>query len=283
MKVYDVLPFFNELDVLEIRLKELWDVVDYFVITESNLSHSGNLKNYILLDNWDRFKPYQDKIRHIKVEDMPETTDSWVRERHQRRSGKRGLENLDKEDIVIVSDCDEIARADIIELIKNDENNYDRYILSLAQLQFRINYMKIYPYSKNPNCMVTRGRVFTDPQQEREYTFHWQGPPPQDTVHIDHGGWHFTYFGDDQHAVTKIKNFAHTETNIPKFTENLNIQFMVENKCGLHGPASHEIEHFEYVKVDDYFPKAITDNLEKYQHLIIPGAEFKVTDLYREG
>ena len=110
MKTYDLLPFFNELDILEMRLQELWNTVDHFVITESNLSHSGKPKEYILLDNWEKFKPYADKIRHIKVEDMPETTDSWVRERHQRREGTRGLYDLQPEDIVIVG---EIGRAHV--------------------------------------------------------------------------------------------------------------------------------------------------------------------------
>jgi len=55
MKVYDCFPFFNELDVLEIRLKELWDVVDVFVLAESNLSHSGKPKEYIFENNKDRF------------------------------------------------------------------------------------------------------------------------------------------------------------------------------------------------------------------------------------
>jgi beta-1,4-mannosyl-glycoprotein beta-1,4-N-acetylglucosaminyltransferase len=167
MKIYDVLPFFNELDVLEIRLKELWNVVDYFVIAESNLSHSGKPKDYIFENNMERFAPYMSKIRHVKVDDMPETTDSWVRERFQRTAGQRGLYDLQPDDIVITSDCDEIARADIIEMIREDENDWDRYILYIPQFQYKINYMKIIQQSKNANIMVTRGRVYTNPQQEQ--------------------------------------------------------------------------------------------------------------------
>ena len=279
MKVYDVLPFFNELDVLEIRLQELWNSVDHFVITESNMSHSGKPKEYIFLDNRERFAPYRDKITHIKVEDMPETENSWERERHQRRSGLCGLTNLQDDDIVIVSDCDEIARADVIELIKNDENNYDRYILCLAQLQYKLNYMKYFPIGKNPNCVVTRGRAFTDPQRERETTFRWQTPMPPNTVEIDHGGWHFTYLGNDEHAITKIKNFAHTETDTPDMLARHNIEWFVTNKYGHHGP--NDPERFEIVQVDGYFPECITNNLEKYKNIIAPNAMFRVTDLYR--
>ena len=278
MKTYDLLPFFNELDILEMRLQELWNTVDHFVITESNLSHSGKPKEYILLDNWEKFKPYADKIRHIKVEDMPETTDSWVRERHQRREGTRGLYDLQPEDIVIVGDCDEIARAEIVDLIKTDENNYDRYILFILQFQYRLNYMKIFQQSKNANIAVARGRVFTDPQQEREYTFYWN-PKPPNTVHVDHGGWHFTYYGDDAHAIKKIQNFAHTETDTPDMIQRHNIAWFVENKYGHHGP--RDSERFEIVEVDEYFPECILKNIEQYKHMIVPNAAFRVTDLYR--
>jgi hypothetical protein len=279
MKVYDCFPFFNELDILEIRLEELWDTVDYFVLAESNLSHSGKPKEYIFENNKERFSKYLSKIRHIKVEDMPETNDSWVRERYQRFSLGKGLHDMTPNDIVIVSDCDEIARAEIVEMIKVDENNWDKYILYIPQYQYRLNYMKIFQQSKNANIMITRGRAFTNAQKEREFTFYWN-PKPQDTVFVDHGGWHFTYLGDDNHAITKIQNFAHTETDTPDMIARHNIEWFINNKYGHHGPK--DPERFEIVSVDDYFPKFITDNLDRWKNLIHPGAVFRTTDLYRE-
>jgi hypothetical protein len=102
-------------------------------------------------------------------------------------------------------------------------------------------------------------------------------------VYVDHGGWHFTYFGDDKNAITKIQNFAHTETDRWDIIERHNIEWMVKNKYGHHGPF-HE-ERFEIVVVDDYFPKCITDNLDywKSKNMIAEGAVFHVTDLYREN
>lgn len=278
MKVYDCFTFFNELDVLEFRLQELYDTVDKFIITEANLSHSGKPKEYILQNNWERFKPYADKIVRIQVDDFPETPDSWVREKFQRGALARGLTDLQPEDIVITSDLDEIPRAEMIEMIKTDENNYDRYILGIPMFQYKINYMKYHERGKQYNIIVTRGRVFTNPQQEREFTFPWIRDPA-DTVYVDHGGWHFTYFGNDENAITKIQNFAHTETDRKDLIERHDIEWMVQNKYGHHG-INHE-ERFDIVKVDEYFPKSITDNLEKWGHMIVPGAEFKVTDLYR--
>lgn len=279
MKVYDCFPFFNELDVLELRLQELWDTVDYFVLSESNLSHSGKPKEYFFENNKERFSKYLEKIIHIKVEDMPETDDSWVRERYQRFCLGRGLTDIQPDDIIIVSDCDEIARADIIEMIKVDENNWDKYILSIAHYQYRLNYMKFHTISKNNNIMVTRGRAFTDAQKEREFTFYWN-PKPADTVFVNHGGWHFTYLGDDKHAITKIQNFAHTESDNPSMLARHNISWFVVNKYGHHGPG--DSERFEIVQLDDYYPKCILENQDRWKDLIVPGAVFRSTDLFRE-
>lgn len=278
MKTYDCFTFFNELDVLEMRLQEMWDVTDHFVIAEANKSHSGKPKEYILLDNWERFKPYADKIRRVQVDDFPDTTDSWVREKFQRWALGRGLEDKSPDDIIVISDLDEIPRAEMIQMIKEDENNYDRYILCIPMFQYKINYMKIYDIAKQPNIMVVRGRAFTNAQQEREYTFPWV-QKPNDLVVVDHGGWHFTYFGDDTNAIKKIQNFAHTETDTRDMIAKHDIEFFIKNKSGHHG-LPHP-ERFEYVKVDDYFPECITKNLEKWQHMIIPNAVFRVEDLYR--
>jgi hypothetical protein len=279
MKIYDCFTFFNELDLAEIRFKTLWDSVDYFVVAEASLSHSGKPKEYIFENNLDRFAPYMSKIRHIKVDDMPETNDSWVREKFQRKCLERGLADQAPEDIIIVSDCDEITRPELIEMIKEDENDYDRYVLKIPMFQYKINYMMIKHALSHPKIAITRGRAFTDPDQERTYTFDWIAKPPN-TVTLEHGGWHFSYFGDNDNAITKIQNFAHTETDNPQMIANHNIDYFIANKSGHHGP-SHP-ERFEYVKVDDYFPECIVNELDTWRskNMIIENAEISVEDLY---
>jgi len=289
MKIYDVFGFYNEFEILEIRLEELWNVVDYFVLLESNTTFVGNTKEYYFENNKNRFEKYLEKIIHIKLdqpyekqlEQFPREIDhTWVREKYQRYAAKEGLQNIQPDDIVIVSDCDEIPRAEMIELLKTDENDYDRYILYTAQFNYKINFMKIQHPSRHPSIIATRGRVFTDPQQEREYSFYWNAKP-DNTVNVDHGGWHFTYFGNKDHCVNKIQNFAHTEQNIPDIVDEYNIEWMIRNKYGHEGPFSKHKERFEYVIVDDYFPMAIVNNLERWKDKIIPNAVFRVEDLYR--
>ena len=283
--------FYNEFEILEIRLKELWNTVDYFVLVESNTTFTGLPKEYFFENNKERFAPYLEKIRHIKLDDSIEEQrralpgqidDTWVREKYQRYIAYKELTDISPEDLLIISDCDEIPRADMIEMIRDDENDYDRYIVYVAQFNYKINYMKIQHPSSHPSIIVTRGRVFTNPQQEREFSFYWNAKPAN-TVSVHHGGWHFTYFGNEDHCLNKIKSFAHTEQNIGKIVNEYNIAWMIRNKYGHEGIDSKHNERFEYVVVNDYFPKCITENLEQWSHMIIPDAEFRVEDLYREN
>lgn len=278
MKIYDCFSFFNEFDLLEIRLAELYDTVDWFVIAEANQSHSGNSKEFLLLDSWSRFSAYADKIRHVAVTDMP-TTNSWAREQHQRRCLARALDDCAAADLIITSDCDEIPRAAALQLIAADTNAYTRYQLATPMFQYKINYMKVHDIVKQSNIMVTRASAYTDPQQERAYTFPWI-PTPRDTVTLEHAGWHFSYFGDDRNAITKIENFAHTETNTVAIKSQHNIAKMIEHRCGHHGP-SHP-ERFEVVQIDDYFPDTITGDLDYWRTRgqVIEGAQHTVTDFY---
>jgi hypothetical protein len=276
MKVYDCFTFFNELDLLEIRLQELYDVVDYFVIAESNMSHSGKPKEYTLLENMARFEQWSDKIRRIAVDDMPVTDNSWVREKFQRDALNRGLTDVENDDLIIISDLDEIPRADIIEMIKEDENQYERYVLQVPLFRYKFNFLKWYQPVINNQMIVTRAHVFTNPERERDYTHAWL-PPAPDVVYLEHAGWHFSYLGDDKNAVHKLQNFAHTEQNVPEIVDVFSIDRMIADKCG---PNPKDLERFEHVVLDDYFPKCVVDNQDKYKDLIIPDATASVTDYW---
>ena len=278
MKVYDCFMFFNELDIVELRFEELYHSVDYFVIAESNVTHAGNPKPYIFLDNWDRFTKFHDKIRHIKVDDVPENVGGMFRDKFQREALSRGLSDLHTDDLVIVSDLDEIPRAELIDMIKTDENQYERYMLNLPQFRHRLNFMKVRESHKYTNVIVTRGRAFTDPHRERELTFPWTAKPANSVI-LEHGGWHFTWLGNDQEVAHKLTNFAHTELNTEATRKNINIDDVIKNKKSFL--PDHD-EEFEYVIIDDYFPNYVKNNLDKWQHLIIQDAVKEVTEIYKD-
>jgi len=267
--------------MLELRLEELWDTVDYFVISEANTTHQNNPKPFFLKDNWDKVKKYESKIRHVIIEDMPMSSDTWVNERHQRRELRRALTDLQPDDIVIVSDCDEIPRPSAIEAIKEDTNDYDRYILAIPLNYFKLNFMMVHPVVKQNNIAVTRGRAFTDPQKEREFTFHRDLPhhyADNDFCVVEHGGWHFTYFGHNEFAANKLLNFAHAESR--NLAETVDVDYMITNKVGFLGFNYHE--RFEYITVDDYFPQTVLNNLEKYKDMIVHGDTHNIYKFYPE-
>lgn len=279
MKVFDCFTFYNEFDLLELRLEELWDVVDYFVIAEANTTHQSKPKPFLLKDRWDDFKKYHSKIRHIMVDDMPCHPNTWVNENFQRRALERGLYDMKPEDLIIVGDGDEIVRPDVIKLIKQDTNDYNRYVPLMPICYFKLNYMMVNPCGLHGKSVVTRGRAFLDPQKERETTFPWMPKPANlDWVWINHGGWHFSYFGKTDFAVNKIQSFAHTESNVPEVTENIDVDKMIEKRVGIYWDRGEE--RFQPMKVDDYFPQTVLKNPERWKDMIVPDAEFTPYDFY---
>lgn len=131
MKVYDCFSFFNEIDLLEIRLLLLNDIVDKFVIVELNKTHRGEDKKYNFPEYKDRFQPYRDKIIYIQPEEVPvyKGAGDWTIENFQRNCIMRGLHNCEPEDMIIISDLDEIPNPYILK--------------NLSQIHVELNYRLI--------------------------------------------------------------------------------------------------------------------------------------------
>jgi beta-1,4-mannosyl-glycoprotein beta-1,4-N-acetylglucosaminyltransferase len=116
-RIFDCFTFFNELDLLEIRLETLSSTVDFFVIAESPVTYRADPKPYYFLENQERFAKFLPKIRHVKVEDMPLEKgfdQNWHRETHQRAALERGLFDAQPDDLIMLSDLDEIPRPEKI-------------------------------------------------------------------------------------------------------------------------------------------------------------------------
>jgi beta-1,4-mannosyl-glycoprotein beta-1,4-N-acetylglucosaminyltransferase len=146
VKIYDCFPFFNEIDILKIRIEELKDVVDKFVLVEANKTHSGKEKNLYFQELKNEFDVYKEQIVSYTVEDMPEIDHTlsieqqrWPGEIYQRNCIYKALQQLqcNDNDIILISDVDEIPRADKIseaaKLIL--ENNHD-YVVFVQDLYY---------------------------------------------------------------------------------------------------------------------------------------------------
>lgn len=284
MKVYDCFTFYNEFRLLELRLEELWDHVDYFIIAESNKTHQNKHKDFNLLERWDDFSKYHEKIRYLKIMDMPEGDsyeDGWIREEYQRRSLKLGLFDSQPDDLIIIGDADEIVRPKSIEYARYDPFQHKRYIPLLPCFQFKLNYLMVNPVGYHGKSVMVRAKYFTDPQTERAYTFPWTPGymnPDLDWYFLPHGGWHFSSLGREDFIKNKLSNYAHSEFNTPEVVENLSINDMIRFGVGIHGFKYDE--HFIPVSLGSYMPKYVLHNLKKWHDLIIPYASHSVYDFY---
>ena len=109
--IYDCFILYNELDLLELRLRELEGVVDRFVLVEAPVTFSGVPKPLLCHENRRRFSKWRSKIRHVVVNDMPTGKDPWAHENHQRSAIVRGIPDASPSDGIILSDGDEIPSA----------------------------------------------------------------------------------------------------------------------------------------------------------------------------
>ncbi|CAM4775340.1 unnamed protein product [Rotaria magnacalcarata] len=98
--IYDFFLYNNEIDMLEIRLYEIYDYVTLFLIAESNITLSGKPKPFYLKQNWQRLAPYHAKIRRVEVNLMANTNitaNPWRNENTMRDEGIRlGVPNSTK-------------------------------------------------------------------------------------------------------------------------------------------------------------------------------------------
>jgi beta-1,4-mannosyl-glycoprotein beta-1,4-N-acetylglucosaminyltransferase len=221
-KLIDAFIFFNEVEFLKFRLEYLNEIVDYFIISESNRSFTGKEKELIIPKIIDKFpQKILDKIIYITVDDMPignTYQDNEARERHQRCSldGSISKLNLSDDDILMISDIDEIPDKRILKTLKTNGD------FELSNLQFysfggSINHQI---FSKNgvPEmwyCFkVIKYKFYKflnfNPQTLRFYGQYGIDVP---LSIIPKSGWHFSYFGGVSRIKTKLENFCHQEFN----------------------------------------------------------------------
>lgn len=202
--VYDCFSFFNELDLLEIRLNELDPYIDYFVISEMNHTHSGIPKPLYFWDNRERFSKWMHKIVHLVPPNI-DTQDPWVREHHQRDYMKYALEKCNPQDLIIVSDLDEIPKGSTIHPVitpKYFEQNQFSYYLN-------------YNIGISPIAPGTFSRIssygYIDVNKMSLTALRYLYMTENDGI-VD-GGWHFSWMGGPYNIHRKIEAWAHQELN----------------------------------------------------------------------
>lgn len=211
-KVYDCFPYDGE-GVLDLRLRLLWDAVDWFVIGEAELTHVGKPKA-IRFDER-RYAWAMPKIRFLRIgpQVFERCANDWERENLQRIELKRGFADAADDDIVMVSDADEIPNP---ALIAGAANHPRDGIRAFEQLMFY--FYGDYLCVSDPFWVGTKAvsgatarasslqDIRTDPKRlGRRVT------------KVPDGGWHFSYLGGVETVLEKVERFVHTEMNVPEY------------------------------------------------------------------
>jgi len=278
--IYDCFAFFNELDLLEIRLHELNDVVDRFVLVEATRTFQKKEKPLYFQENKERFAAFLPKIEHIVVDKYPtffkkfRVPTLWDYDNHQKEQILQGLKNAKPTDTIIVSDLDEIPKAFAV-----------AECASLPGL--KIFEQRLYYYYLNCQCnhFNTDGKVFTA-QYNRNNIGYWKGSvmcqrkdiktikatrnfrdenSPRH-ITIEDGGWHFTYLGGINKIIEKLEAYAHNEHNHDELKNRAFVQQSLEEGKSIFDP----LTTFQTIPVTDVLPQWVVANQDKLSHLIRP-------------
>ena len=248
MKVIDGFSFFNEFDILKLRLEYLRDTVDYFIISECNYTHSGKEKPYYLNQIINEFdEELRSKIISVHYEPdisdydfSPKTTCDfesgfWKLERGQRNHILEGLKNFSPDDLFMLSDMDEIPRKELIQHLKQNglpENN-----LALARCDNF--YYNFFTYENS----TWGGTVFTNVETASKTDADFLRGRSYEFPFFENAGWHFTFFGGIKQIQDKLNSYAHQEFNNDKINDEKNIQDAVQSQTDILN-RTHENKKF---------------------------------------
>ena len=246
--VVDCFTFFNELKMLEFRLAETFEFVDYYVLVESTKTFTNQDKELYYQNNKHLFEKYRSKIIHVIVDDvdMPEISNgeidnNWNREKFQRDSIMRGLKKIDlqSDDVILINDVDEIPSCPTLQGFKH-EGVQGLYILVFESYLYTLNHKVVHEW---PAPRISTGSRAVDYQSLIEMggpdkvrnTFGYNkdfypNEKPNESGHgwlLKNAGWHFSYFGGVDLIIKKIKNYSHQEFNTDDIINN--IDYYIEN------------------------------------------------------
>jgi len=280
-KIYDCFNFYNELDVLELRLNILYDHVDYFVIAESNLTHSGEVKPFYYDDNKERFAKFSDKIISYKILDNPkdfvnlESTDDpelqkiqqymaithrfnrqsqpdYGRDFFQKESVRRALVNCDDDDIIIFSDADEIPNPYILHNLKKLDLDNSLYALNQYTYYYYINVLK------QKDWFGSRIGAY---KNMKKYSFNEIRGDDSLSIRVADGGWHFSFMGGLEMVKNKLLSYSARDMLYHRVLDEL--ENNIKNNVDPFFRSS-----LTTVGIDESYPKYLLDNLDKYHHMI---------------
>ncbi len=295
MKVYDCFTFYNEFEILELRLKALWDVVDYFVIVEANKTQAGEAKIFNFWTRQDDFKEFLPKIRFIPADlsNVPfKGTGDWSIENAQRNAIMHGLIDAEPDDLIMISDADEIPAPDVFQrlhenkltvvgfcvtppLVKKEQFGFPAQLIIpaidfLENSAFALQQIHHYYYfdwvSKDPwfGTILVKRKNLSTPQALRKLRHVL--PRCMD------GGRHFAYMGGIERVVKKYASTVEGKMELVKSGGKLADKKYVEELI-LESGKGHKVDHLPDAKITPVDVRQINlphidEFLKKYPHFL---------------
>jgi hypothetical protein len=265
--IWDCFLYYNERDLLDVRLHELEGVVDRFVLVESITTHSGKPKP-LYFEQVKR--EYEDwPITHVVVSDPALITDEWsrrfhpnnsmdwARENHQRNCILRGLREASLDDVVMISDLDEIPRAErVMEGVKALVRPNDCAILWQDMYYYYLDAKA----EGEAHFLATRMLRKADLDRSTPQEVRWRG----ECAVIKDAGWHFGWLGGVERCLDKLEAFAHQELNRAELKDEGYLDY-----CLRVGQTLHSGKRLHRVPTDRH-PRYILEHLDRYGRYFAP-------------
>ena len=262
--IIDCFSFFDNLDLLEVRLNELKDVVDIFVLSEATLTFSGKYKPLYFNENKERYEPFLDRIEHIVIDDYSRinTGVPWIMDYKQKQRGVDAMVRKYKpsgEDIVLLCDVDEIPKAEKLKEVMTEP--WDVATVEMSLFYYFLNCKSQRPW-KHPTWVRPNGNSINHRKLRGSRSF----GKYHKTVFKD-AGWHFSWLGSAEDILYKLNAHTHQEKNIPPYNTLEHI-----NESRMSGKSIFRDrridETFEFTDELDYLPEYILDNIDHFKRYI---------------
>ena len=266
MAIFDCFQYFNEDHMVDLRLNILDKYVDYFVISESTKTHQGEDKKL----NFDinNFKKFKNKIKYIVADYEEEkfshnhTGGESLIEQHQRNNLSNGLKNANDNDLIILSDSDEIPDLEKLNQIKS---NTKFTAFSQTMFMYKINLQNLNE-SNWMGSKVCLKKNFSTPQKLRDLKFKnypfWR--IDKFNMQIIKGGWHFSFLQTPEDIAKKIKSYSHGEFNTEENTDEEKISEKIKDNKDIFDRGFE----LKKISIDRSFPDYIVENKERLKNWI---------------
>lgn len=279
--IYDCIPFFNELDILKLRMHIMAPYVDKFVIEESTVTFSGEPKPMVFAENRERFAEFEDKILYVAVDNSPMSgVTTHERDKFQKNQLIRAMKECKEDDIIIFSDVDEIPNPKVLMNVIADFDASKIYHFAQRMFYCFLNMEEIsgnllsitgeFPNITRKQWLGTKVCSFGNLPEEGIVFLREVSPSDPASVRVENGGWHFGYMGGSgekdvsKRIGEKVRAAAHQEYNTPRYLKEAVDRLL----CG--EDIFDRNAQFVRVEIDETYPEYLREHMQEYDYLLAP-------------